>query len=126
MCVKLTQWYSANRSTPCGVTQKKSNIYKLQRIQICAARGITGNFDYINTHSIDLIRALRWVNVQWRWDFLTAVLMYKAIYGLTPMHMTNNIIYSLEKRMIGILGYLIQTMSINHPIIQITQMFIYL
>ena len=37
-----------------------------------------------------------WVNVQWRWDFLTAVLMYKAIHGLTPMYMTNNIIMAGE------------------------------
>ena len=39
----------------CGATQKKSNINKLQRIQNHAARIITDNFVYINTHSIDLI-----------------------------------------------------------------------
>ena len=37
---------------------KKSNINKLQRVQNYAARIITGNFDYLNTNSIDLIRSL--------------------------------------------------------------------
>ena len=61
---------------------KKSNINKLQRVQNYAARIITGNFDYLNTNSIDLIRSLRWANVQERCDYFTAVLMYKAIHGL--------------------------------------------
>ena len=38
---------------PYGATQKKSNINKLQRVQNYAARIITGNFDYLNTTSID-------------------------------------------------------------------------
>ena len=40
------------------VPHKKSNINKLQCVQNDAARIITGNIYYINTHSIDLIRSL--------------------------------------------------------------------
>ena len=67
------------------VPHKKSNINKLQCVQNYAARIITGNFDYLNTNSIDLIRSLRWASIQERCDYFTAVLMYKAIHGLTPM-----------------------------------------
>ena len=80
----------------CGATQKKSNINKLQRVQNYAAHIITGNFDYLNTDSIDLIRSLRWANVQERCDYFTAVLMYKAIHGQTPMYMTDNIVMAGE------------------------------
>ena len=75
---------------------KKSNINKLQRVQNYAAHIITGNFDYLNTNSIDLIRSLRWANVQERCDYFTAVLMYKVIHGLTPMYMTDNIVMAGE------------------------------
>ena len=78
------------------VPHKKSNINKLQRVQNYAARIITGNFDYLNTNSIDLIRSLRWANVEERCDYFTAVLMYKAIHGLTPMYMTDNIVMAGE------------------------------
>ena len=81
---------------PYGATQKKSNINKSQRVQNYAARIITGNFDYLNANSIDLIRTLRWANVQERCDYFTAVLMYKAIHGLTPMYMTDNIVMAGE------------------------------
>ena len=75
---------------------KKSNINKFQRVQNYAARIITGNFDYLNTNSTDLIRSLRWANVQERCDYFTAVIMYKAIHGLTPMYMTDNIVMAGE------------------------------
>ena len=75
---------------------KKSNINKLQRVQNYAARIITGNFDYINTQSIDVLHSLRWATVQERCDYFTAVLMVKAIRGLTPMYMTDNIVMAAE------------------------------
>ena len=75
---------------------KKSNINKLQRVQNYTARIITGNFDYINTQSIDVLRSLRWATVQERCDYFTAVLMFKAIRGLTPMYMTDNIVMAAE------------------------------
>ena len=72
------------------VPHEKSNTNKLQRVQNYAARIITGNFDYLSTNCIDLIRSLRWAYVQERCDYFTAVPMYKAINGLTPMYMTDN------------------------------------
>ena len=75
---------------------KKSNIDKLQRVQNYAVRIITGNFDYINTQSIGVFRSLRWTTVQERCDYFTAVLMFKAIRGLTPMYMTDNIVMAAE------------------------------
>ena len=99
-----------------AVSHKKSNINKLQRAQNNAAPIITDNFDYINTHSIDLIRSLRWVNVQERCDYFTTVVMYKAIHGLTPMYMTDNIVMAGETQDRD--TDLIQTMSIYYPIIQ--------
>ena len=75
---------------------KKSNINKLQRVQNYAARIITGNFDYTNTQSIDVLRSLRWATVQERCDYFTAVLMFKATCGLTPMYMTDNIVMAAE------------------------------
>ena len=60
--------YEKNNSTCYGLCSvwchtKNSNINKLRRAQNYAARIITGNFDYINTHSIDLIRSLRWAKM---------------------------------------------------------------
>ena len=54
---------------------KKGNVDKLQRAQNYAARIISGNFDYNNTRSIDLLRSLRWATVQEMCDYFTAVLM---------------------------------------------------
>ena len=80
----------------CVVPRIKVHINKFQPVQNYAARIITGNFDYLNTNSIDLIRPLRWANVQQKFDYFTAVLMYKAIHGLTPMYMTDNIVMARE------------------------------
>ena len=75
---------------------KKGNLDKLQRAQIYAARIISGNFDYINTRSIDLLRSLRWATVQERCDYFTAVLMYKSVHGLAPMYLTDNVVMAGE------------------------------
>ena len=75
---------------------KKRNIDKLQRAQKYAARIISGNFDYINTRSIDLLRSLRWAMVQKRCDYFTAALMYKSVHGLAPMYLTDNVVMAGE------------------------------
>ena len=81
---------------PYGATQKSRILTNCSVYKNYAARIITGNFDYLNTNSIDLIRSLRWANVQERCDNFTSVLMYKAIHGLTPMYMTDNIVMAGE------------------------------
>ena len=73
---------------------QKGIINKLQRAQNYAARIIWGNFDYINTRSIDLLRSLRWATVQER--CFTAVLMYKSVHGLAPMYLTDNVVMAGE------------------------------
>ena len=45
-----------------GCTSKQ-NIYKIQRLQNRAARIITGNYDFINTRGIDLVKNLKWMCV---------------------------------------------------------------
>ena len=39
------------------------NINKVQRLQNRAARILTGNFDYVNTRGIDLVKNLGLMNV---------------------------------------------------------------
>ena len=78
------------------VPHKMSNIDKLQRVQNYAVRIVTGNFDYENTQSIDVLRSLRRATVQERCEYFTTVLMLKAIRGLAPMYMTDNIVMAAE------------------------------
>ena len=44
------------------------NINKVQRLQNRAARILTGNFDYVNTRGIDLVKTLGLMNVSQRRD----------------------------------------------------------
>ena len=62
---------------------KEGNISKLQRTQNYVARIVTGNFDYINFRSADLLYELNWASVKERGDYFTSVMMFKAINGLT-------------------------------------------
>ena len=71
---------------------EKWNIDKLQHARNYAARIISGNFDYINTRSIDLLSSLRLATIQERCDYFTAVLMYKSVHGLAPMLLTDNVV----------------------------------
>ena len=75
---------------------KKGSIDKLQRAQNYTARIISGNFDYINTRSIDLLRSLRWATVQERCDYFTDVVMYKSVHGLAPIYLTENVVMAGE------------------------------
>ena len=80
---------------PCGATQKSQilincSVYKIMLFVLLLA------FDYVNTQSIDVLRSLRWATVQERCEYFTAVLMFKAIRGLTPMYMTDSIVMAAE------------------------------
>ena len=68
----------------------------LQCVQNYAAHIITGNFDHINSYSIDSLHTLRWLHIQERCDYFTAVLTFKAIHGLTPIYITDNIVMAGE------------------------------
>ena len=75
---------------------KQGNISKLQRTQNYAARIVTGNFDYVNFRSIELLHELNWASVKERCDYFTAVMMFKAINGLTPAYLTDSIVMASE------------------------------
>ena len=69
-----------------GCTSKQ-NIYKMQRLQNRAARIITGNYDFINTRGIDLVKHLKWMCVSQRRDYFIAILMFKSTHGRAPHYL---------------------------------------
>ena len=75
---------------------KQGNISKLQRAQNYAARIVTGNFDYVNFRSADLLYELDWASIKERCDYFTSVMMFKAINGLTPPYLTDSIVRANE------------------------------
>ena len=77
---------------------KQGNISKLQRAQNYAAIIITGNFDYVNFRSADLLYELNWASVKERCDYFTPIMMYKSINGLTAPHLTDSIVRTNEAR----------------------------
>ena len=58
------------------------NINNVKQLQNRAARILTGNYDYVNTRGIDLVKTLGLMNVSQRRDYF----MFKSIHGLvTPV-----------------------------------------
>ena len=71
---------------------KQGNISKLQRDQNYAARIVTGNFDYVNFRSADLLYELNWASAKERCDYFTSVMVFGALNGLTPPYLTDSIV----------------------------------
>ena len=69
----------------------KQNIYKIQRLQNRAARITTGNYNFINTRGIDLVKNLKWTCVSQRRGYFMAILMFKSIHGLAPHYLCDEI-----------------------------------
>ena len=67
------------------------NINKVQRLQNRAARILTGNYDYVNTRCIDLVKTLGLMNVSQRRDYFMIMLMFKSIHGLVPNYLCDEI-----------------------------------
>ena len=68
------------------------NINKVQRLQNRAARILTGNFDYVNTRSIDLVKNLGLMNVTQKRDYIMIIMMlFKSIHGLVPDYICDEI-----------------------------------
>ena len=67
------------------------NINKVQRLQNRAARILTGNYDYVNTKGIDLVKTLGLMNVSQRRDYFMIMLMFKSIHGLVPNYLCDEI-----------------------------------
>ena len=69
----------------------QGNMYKLQRAQNYAARLVSGNFDFINHRGEDIVKSLNWPTVTERFTYLTACMMFKAVNGLTPNYISDNV-----------------------------------
>ena len=67
------------------------NINNVQRLQNRAARILTGNYDYVNTRDIDLVKTLGLMNVSQRRDYFIIMLMFKSIHGLVPNYLCDEI-----------------------------------
>ena len=72
------------------------NIDKVQHMQNRAARVIYGNFDFVNVRGLDLVKQLGIHNIRQRRDYFMAVLMFKAIYGLAPNYLCDEITMQIE------------------------------
>ena len=68
------------------------NINKVQLLQNRAARILTGNYDYVNTRCIDLVKTLGLMNVSsQRRDYFMIILMFKSMHGLVPNYLCDDI-----------------------------------
>ena len=75
-------------------TQK--NIGLVQRVQIHAARLITGHCDYINCRGIDLVKSLNLYNIRDRRDYFLTILIFKAIHGIAPTYLSDCIVMNFD------------------------------
>ena len=64
----------------------QGNMYIFQR-----AQNYAGNFDFINYRGEDIVKSLNWPTVTERFTYLTACMMFKAINGLTPNYISDNV-----------------------------------
>ena len=69
-----------------------TKLRKIQWIQSVAARIITGNFDYIHSRGVDIVRSLHLQTVKERRDYFLCVLMFKCIQGLALNYLCNDVI----------------------------------
>ena len=84
----LTLWGNA----PYG------SIRKIQRLQNRAARYISGNFDYVNSRGLDILRSLKLPNISERRDYFICKLIFQCIHGLAPSYLSDRIIMSEDMR----------------------------
>ena len=87
---KIIQPVFDNACTVWGSTSQ-GNMYKLQRAQNYAARLVLGNFDFINYRGEDIVKSLNWPTVTECFTYLTVCMMFKAINGLTPNYISDNV-----------------------------------
>jgi hypothetical protein len=81
-------------STVWGCTNV--NIKVIQRLQNRAARIVTGCFDFINIRGIDLVKQLKWQNMQERINYFLCIHMYNCIHGNAPSHLVNSIVMACD------------------------------
>ena len=69
----------------------EGNLDRVQIIQNFCARIMCKNYDYINTRGIDLVNSLKIQTIWQRRDYFLSVLMFKAIHGLAPHYLCNDV-----------------------------------
>ena len=69
----------------------EGNLDRVQRIQNFCARIMCKNYDYVNTRGIDLVNSLKIQTIRQRRDYFLSVLMFKAIHGLAPHCLCNDV-----------------------------------
>ena len=55
-----------------------------------------GNFDYINTRGIDLVKSPGLYTIEERRDYFLAILMFKSIHGLAPAYLCNQVVMNFD------------------------------
>ena len=74
----------------------QTNINKINRLEHMSARAISGNYDFINTRGATLMNDLGMTDFIMRNRYQLSLVMFKAIHGLAPDYITNNILFSYE------------------------------
>ena len=69
----------------------EGNLEHVQRIQNSCARIICKKYDDINTRGIDLVDSLTIQTIRQRRDYFLSVLIFKAIHGLAPHYLCNDV-----------------------------------
>ena len=70
-------------------------IHKVQKLQNRAARIITGNYDF-HVRGLHLVKELGWFNIRQRRDYLTALLVFKSLNGLSPNYLNDLFTYQRD------------------------------
>ena len=71
------------------------NIDLVQRVQKHAARLITGNFNFINCHGIELVKSFNLSIIRDSIAYFPTILMFKAIHGIAPTYFSVRVIMNL-------------------------------
>ena len=61
------------------------------RLQNYAARIVTGNFDYVNSRGIDIVKLLNCMNIRQRRNYFALLLVFKCVsINRAPDYLSNN------------------------------------
>ena len=95
-----------------GFSTTLGNIIK--RLENAAARDITGKYDFINVRGDTLFNDLGLTRFNDRYKYQTALLMFKAIHGIAPAYICDNVCFSYEVNGRNLRSY--ENMTLHQPI----------
>jgi phage gp46-like protein len=70
--------------------------FSLLSLQKRAARIVLKNFDYENYSGVELIKSLKWQNLEQRRDYYLATQMYKCVHGFAPKLLCDMIVMASD------------------------------